>query len=258
MLQHATGNTLPEGPAVPYETAMYEQIDLLDAEERARATDLVYALRPHWEQRMPEAPFFSLGAACYFDATNPATRETQYYAKAARLNAILDEHFGWLYAKVMRSIEGRLGGKCAFKPRAARPGFHVVLPVPLFRHPIAKVHADLQFLLLDWSDHPQPDFSNPASFTVAIALPRGGGGLNTWDVPYESVRGLSPQEVTDRVSSIPPEYLPYRPGGMLLHPGLTLHQIAPLPEIEPGDSRDARITLQGHAIRSDGTWWLHW
>lgn len=258
MLQHAASDTLSRGRALLDENAMFEQFDFLDADECRRASDLVYALRPHWEPRMPDAPFFTLGAASYVDAAVPAERETRYYAKAARLNAILDENFGWLYAKLMRSIEERLGGRAAFEPRAARPGFHIFLPVPLFQLSVAKIHADLQFRLLDWSDHPLPDFSNPMSFTVSVVLPRGGGGLNTWDVPFESVRGLAPEEIARKVSSIPPEFRPYAPGSMVLHSGQTLHQIAPLPDIEPGDPRDARITLQGHAIQSDGTWWLHW
>jgi hypothetical protein len=258
MLQHEASDTLSQERGLPDDTDMFEQFDFLDSDECRRTADLVYALKPHWEARLPDAPFFTLGAASYVDAAVPSEREARYYAKAARLNPILDENFGWLYGKLMRSLEERLGGKCAFKPRAARPGFHVFLPVPLFQLPIAKIHADLQFGLLDWSEHPRPDFANPMSFTVSVVLPRGGGGLNTWDVPFESVRGLAPEEIAKKVASIPPAFRPYSPGGMVLHSGQTLHQIAPLPEILPGDARDARITLQGHAIRSDGTWWLHW
>lgn len=236
---------------------MFEQVDFLDADECRRAADLVHALRPHWEPRLPDAPFFTLGAASYMDAT-PAARRMQYYEKAARLNPILDENFGWLYSRLTRLLEERLGGTCAVEPRAARPGFHVFLPVPLFQSSLASIHVDLQYELLDWRDHPQPDFENPMSFTASIVLPRGGGGLHTWDVPWETVRGLSRQAIEQLVSSSPPELRRYTPGGIVLHSGHTVHQIAPLPRIEPGDMRDARITLQGHAVRSDGTWWVYW
>jgi hypothetical protein len=189
---------------------------------------------------------------------NPKTRETGYFEKAARLNPVLEKNFGWLYAKLTRSLGEHLGGECAFEPRAGRPGFHVFLPVPLFQRSLASIHVDLQYELLDWSGHKQPDFSNPMSFTLSVVLPRRGGGLHTWDVPYEALRGLSRDEIVRLVSSRPPEFRPYASGGVVLHSGHTLHQIAPLPDIEPGDARDARITLQGHAIRSDGTWWLYW
>jgi hypothetical protein len=237
---------------------MFEQFVLLDADECRRAADAVHALRPYWEARLPDAPFFTLGAASYLDAAKPATRTVLYYEKAARLNPVLDENFGWLYARLVEALEERLAGRCAFEPRAARPGFHVFLPFPLFRFSVASIHVDLQYELLDWTGHPEPDFENPVSFTVTVVLPRGGGGLHTWDVPYEAVRSLSRSEIARRFSPVPPRLRPYLPGGLVLHSGHTLHQIAPLPPPEPGEPRDARITLQGHAVRSDGTWWLYW
>jgi hypothetical protein len=236
---------------------MFEQIDFLDAEECRRTADLVHSLRPHWEPRLPDAPFFTLGAASYMDAA-PAARRAQYYEKAGRLNPILDGNFDWLYKRLMGLLEQHLGAKCAVEPRAARPGFHIFLPVPLFQNSLASIHVDLQYELLDWRDHPQPDFENPMSFTASIVLPRGGGGLHTWDVPWETVRGLSRQAIEKLVSSSPPELRHYTAGGIVLHSGHTVHQIAPLPRIEPGDMRDARITLQGHAVKSDGTWWVYW
>lgn len=236
---------------------MFEQFDVLDAGECGRAADLIYALRPHWEPRLADAPFFTLGAASYMDAI-PAARQAEYYEKAARLNPVLEENFGWLYAKLTRALEQHLGAACAFEPRAARPGFHIFLPVPVFQQSLASIHVDLQYELLDWRGHPRPDFGNPVSFTLSVVLPRGGGGLHTWDVPYEAVRGLSRPEIARTVASTPPELRRYAPGSIVLHSGHTLHQIAPLPAIEPGDPRDARITLQGHAMRSEGTWWLYW
>jgi hypothetical protein len=237
---------------------MFEQFNLLDADECRRAADAIQALRPYWEPRLPDAPFFTLGAASYLDAAKPATRTALYYEKAARLNPVLDENFDWLYARLLGALEERLAGRCAFEPRAARPGFHVFLPFPLFRLSVASIHVDLQYELLDWSGHSDPDFENPVSFTVSVVLPRGGGGLHTWDVPYEAVRSLSRQEIARRFSPVPPRHRPYVPGGLVLHSGHTLHQIAPLPPTGAGDPGDARITLQGHAVRSDGTWWLYW
>ncbi len=237
---------------------MFEQYPFLNDEECRRTAETVHALRAHWEQRHAEAPFYTLGAASYLDATDPATRKTRYYDKAARLNPVLEKNFGWLYDKLARSLAQHLGGRCDYEWRAGRPGFHIFLPVPLFRQSIASIHVDLQYQLIDWRDHPQPDFEHPVSFTASVVLPRGGGGLHTWDIRHEEVRGLPMDEIARKVFASTPALHRYQPGGMVIHSGHTVHQIAPMPEIEPGNPLDARITLQGHAIRSDGTWWLYW
>ncbi|HTT09222.1 MAG TPA: hypothetical protein VMH34_10590 [Gammaproteobacteria bacterium] len=237
---------------------MFERYQFLNSEECRRTADAVHALRTHWEQRHAEAPFYTLGAASYLDATDPAARKKCYYDKAARLNPLLEKDFEWLYAKLSKSLAEHLGGACAFERRAGRPGFHIFMPTPLFRQSIASIHVDLQYQLIDWRDHPHPDFEKPISFTASIVLPRGGGGLHTWDIRYEKVRGLPIDEIAKRVHSTAPAVHRYVPGGMVVHSGHTVHQIAPMPDIEPGNPLDARITLQGHAIRSEGTWWLYW
>jgi len=47
----------------------------------------------------------------------------------------------------------------------------------------------------------------------------------------------------------------YQPGTLVLHSGHMLHQIAPVPSVEPDDER---IALQGHGIFYDGGWKLYW
>ena len=50
-------------------------------------------------------------------------------------------------------------------------------------------------------------------------------------------------------------YHPYRIGGLVLHSGHKVHQIAPANDGQRGDER---ITLQGHGIRCGGVWNLYW
>ena len=47
----------------------------------------------------------------------------------------------------------------------------------------------------------------------------------------------------------------YRLGELVLHSGDLLHQAAPGVALAPSDER---FTLQGHALRRDGTWELYW
>ena len=99
------------------------------------------------------------------------------------------------------------------------------------------------------------DFTLLLSFTLSVALPARGSGLNTWDIRYDEYRNLNTAERARLRASQIKEYHPYKLGQAVLHSGLQLHQIAPSQEFEPGDER---ITLQGHGIRRDGVWQLYW
>ncbi|MCP5507982.1 MAG: hypothetical protein H7A37_06755 [Chlamydiales bacterium] len=66
---------------------------------------------------------------------------------------------------------------------------------------------------------------------------------------------LSEEERLALREKAPVHYLPYEEGKILIHDGLTLHQIAPAEKMQPDDER---ITLQGHALFCDGAWRLHW
>ena len=48
---------------------------------------------------------------------------------------------------------------------------------------------------------------------------------------------------------------PYERGALSPHSGLLLHRLGQVPKIR---DHDERITLQGHGVRINGTWILHW
>ena len=75
------------------------------------------------------------------------------------------------------------------------------------------------------------------SFTLAVALPQSGGGLNVRE---------NRKQVT---------HIPYHAGRLVLHRGDVLHQIAPTPQVRAGDER---ITLQGHGVLYRGVWHFYW
>src|SRR5262249_27555082 len=122
------------------------------------------------------------------------------------------------------------------------------------------IHFDLQYLSIPWSDVARADRSRPLSFTLPIALPRGGGGLNSWDLSYEAhaarcqaTRAAVPGE--EMAQSRTRTFHAYTPGVLTLHSGHTLHQIAAVEEAHPDDER---ITLQGHGLCCDGAWTIYW
>ena len=150
---------------------------------------------------------------------------------------MLREPFQWLYDQISDLLAQTLEGSVGYPEKLALPGFHVFLSARVFEHSVAPVHRDLQYKLLDWDcPNGELDSSEVLSFTVAIALPEAGGGLNVWD--DETV-----------------VYIPYRKGCLLLQYGNALHQIAPTARVQPGDER---ITLQGHGLLRRGIWNLYW
>jgi len=202
----------------------------------------VHAMRPCWHRRMAEAPFFTLGTAAYLDAVSDGH---DYAARAAVSNAMLSAGFPTLLARLRDRLAGLLDAPVAYATHLALPGFHIFLSDPLFLNPVASVHVDLQYQLLPWPGDAAPDFAHPLSFTLPLALPRSGGGLNHTATPRPRPHSTAQLDL----------YQPYQAGHLYLHSGHLLHQIAPLRAIAPDDQR---ITLQGHAVRQGGVWQLYW
>ncbi len=228
------------------------RLDLLSSEECSAVRSTVFELRGSWLRRDAEFPFFTLGAASYIDAQ--ADRE-DYQAKARAFNPLLSRHFGGLYQKLATRLASHLGAPVAYAPVLALPGYHVYLAHPIFEKPIASIHCDTQYRLVDWSWAERVDLAHPMSFTLAVALPHCGGGMHTWDLHFDQLLDLDPQLRGRRIRDSEPRYSAYQLGQIVLHSGHVLHQAAPARKVLGGDER---ITLQGHALQCDGTWILYW
>jgi hypothetical protein len=228
------------------------QIPVLSPEEARAVRDRVHALRIHWTQRLPWLPFYTLGAAIYLDM--PAGSR-QYRALAERVNPVLASEFGWLHERVAAILSEQLDGPVSLDPRIGLPGFHVFLAHPAFGDPLASVHLDLQYQQIDWGAMGYEKVEEPRSFTLAIALPRNGGGLCTWPLSRTEFEALPMDRVGELVEAHARQFWSYTVGHMAIHHGHQVHMIAPCPNMQ-GD--DERITLQGHAVRCDGTWVLYW
>lgn len=233
------------------------RIPVLNEAESAKVRDQVHALRDFWEHRDQAGPFYTLGAASYLDAERTEDAGI-YYRKARDLNPVLERHFDWLHERVAESLAEALGSPVAYPPRFGLPGFHIFLPAELFRRPVAAIHIDLQYAALDWDPASEPDFAHPLSFTLSIALPRGGAGLRTWDLDHAELRQREGGSLQELVADRPPHFHEYRVGHLAMHSGHMVHQIAPSPDLDPDDPRDERLTLQGHGIRCGGVWQLYW
>jgi hypothetical protein len=109
----------------------------LSADECAAATAAIFELQEHWVQRLPNIPFFTLGAASYMDARPSAAA---YFEKAARMNPILRERFSWLYDRVREMLSQALGGPVVYREPGALPGFHLCLPHEAFKRPVGIIN----------------------------------------------------------------------------------------------------------------------
>src|ERR1043166_937208 len=154
-------------------------LNVLSSDECGAARSTILDLRGSWLRRNPYFPFFTLGAASYIDAT--ADRQ-EYYSKAREFNPLLSRNFGWLYDKLVRALQAHFGAPVIFAPSQALPGYHIYLAHPIFEKPIGSIHCDTQYRLLDWTGVERADYDHPMSFTLSIALPQCGGGLNLWEL----------------------------------------------------------------------------
>ena len=228
------------------------RIPLLTEPECQTVRETVFALKDFWLQRNPFLPFYTLGSASYLDA---AHNPQDYYQKAQRYNPLLLDRLSWLYEKLAASMAQTLQAPVSYQHPFALPGFHVYLFCILFEKPIASIHCDSQYQLLDWEDTASTDFTNPISFTLTISLPKFGGGLNLWDIHYQDMLELPSAEFQQLLHSRSKTFYPYQLGQLVVHSGYTLHQAAPAQNIQPDDER---ITLQGHSLFSQGKWQLYW
>ncbi len=240
---------LETSPATSIE--FVHDLETLTGRECAEARGVLMELRQQWILRNVWAPFYTLGAASYIDA---AADYSKYAGFAAQFNPVLHQHFGWLHQRVCEVLSRELGEPVKLAEGLAHPGFHIYLSSKLFEKPIASIHCDSQYLLHEWKD-PEADFTRPISFTLPIALPVHGGGLNVWNLAYHELSAAGENANAALLNSRQRTYHPYRAGFMAMHSGHVMHQAAPGRDVQPDDER---ITLQGHGIFSRGAWRLYW
>lgn len=224
-------------------------LPLLDADACAAVQAEVEASRAAWTLRHPLAPFYTLGAASYLDGEAP----TEYAALAAQVNPLLADRFGGLLGRVAAALAAHLGEPVAATDRHALPGFHIFGAHPAFERPVASIHVDRQQLALDWGE---PAEALPTlTFTLPIALPAVGGGLDAWDVHADEWMPATPPERVALLKARARTYHAYAAGTLVLHAGDFVHRIAARPGLRPDD---VRVTYHGHGVKQDGTWRLYW
>jgi hypothetical protein len=230
---------------------MITEIDLLTEEECRQVRSIVHEIKQIWIQRHPVLPFYTLGLASPYDVP---INQQGYYNEVKRYNAILYAGLEWLYKRLAQFLCQHLGASAIYPENLALPGFHILLSNKAFEQPLGAVHCDKSYMF-HWHPAEGIEFQNPISFTLPITLPKFGGGMNVWDLKYAEVKGLEHKEIEQLASTRTKSFHPYKLGKLVLHSGHTVHQIAPIKNIQIDDER---ITLQGHGLLCHNAWQLHW
>lgn len=250
------------------------KLNILSREECNFVASTVEQMSHLYLQRIPNKPFYTLGAASYLDA---AENLSEYYRISEKINPILQENFDWLYKRLVNILETYLAAPVTYNSKFALPGFHIFMSDPLFEEDVATLHLDTQYLLLDWDNIKSIDYRHPISFTLPISLPKYGAGILVWDTEYDEISNLpfamndrfkeekkyithiSKPEITQQmkkcISGCQKFFYSHELGKITLQNNHMFHKIAPAHNLQPDDKR---ITLQGHGLFCNGTWHLYW
>ena len=187
--------------------------------------DKVVNLREHWIRRDPNHPFYTFGRCAYLDGKTP-----EYAAEIPTTNAVLFENFSDVYKVLQDYFEKYLGEKVYLNVKLAYPSFHIAAADPFFLTHGGLWHEDYPHETLGLGSE------DPLSFTVAIEMPTGGGGV-------------------DYKENGAQKHIEYEEGAIIVHDGSIPHRIASFTECIMGEYR---ITLQGHLIRHNGVMTMFW
>jgi hypothetical protein len=198
-------------------------------DECANMAERVKALRDYWIDR---GVFWTVGAATYQDPPHA------YTGIANCANVVLDHYVYSLpmFQDLLCELSIIYGANVVVMRDFARPSFHVFTDKANGLNGSLHVDEPYKHLRLPEGWH------SPTSFTMAIEMPKKGGGLNYWANETLPIHKEFHQD-----DSLPPPdaHLEYELGVLYKHDGLFYHQISNNHHAAPDDFR---ITLQGHTV----------
>jgi len=208
-------------------------IRLLSKDKAKSYADKIKRREHLWVER---GGFYTIGASTYLD--DPKAYPTIAMMHNEEVKAL----WGELWFQLTNALPRHwVGQQAVHHPHTGFMGAHIFTPETngTQGHP----HIDEPFTRVAWRQH----FNNPFSFTLALEMPKAGGGLDFWP-------DATDKEIEDYIAedTLPPhDHIRYAEGFLYVHDGLTPHRIANCGDMEEGEHR---ITLQGHGVTlEDGT-----
>ena len=217
----------------------------LSASECDELVSRVHSARDRWTERAESISLFSLGALAFHDTMYGVD---SYLHTAARTNAFLSATFGSWYDRLRDALTTQLGAPVELHPQWAHPGFRI-LPATRGAHlPVAPVHCDVEYRVLDpGALHAR----RPVSFSVLLSNDDSGAGITEWQLSADETIGLDTEETSRLLDVVPARMHAFTRGELLVHSADVYHQSTPRSNRHSGD---ARISLEGHALFVDGRW----
>ena len=80
----------------------------------------ILSLRPIWESRSNDFPFYTLGKSAYLDGNT-----IEYHEESVWMNELLYRNFSGLYETVLECLSVELGKEICLAQDLALPGFHI-------------------------------------------------------------------------------------------------------------------------------------
>jgi hypothetical protein len=242
--------------------SIVREVPFLSKSECVSIVEEIKSLREIWTCRnryydgtvisssVPE--FYTLGTAAYLDGPS---------AHLNNSNDMMYAHFSKILHKLINILERELKVKVFIDPKYSYPGFHIFVgneELPYGAEYGGGLHIDIPHLT---SKFPfEFDETRPLSITLALEMPKLGGGLNYWsnieDLAsyYKDATGLPippgflysdmPSKFVHLMNSRR-KYVKYTEGTLYIHNGQTLHQLA---NEVPTSHDDLRVTLQAHGV----------
>ncbi len=217
-------------------TQLIQEIRVLTREDCERVRLSVHELNPLWDEER-----YRLGAGISYYKP-----QVVYYATAKRMNPVLRKHFSWMYDKLLQCFTDKFDCPVSYRDDLALPGFNIYCGPVDFSVLSYNVHIDLQFLDLNWDPKGSADFDSTISFTLPIASPANGSGLNIWNETQMSTEEIEKSGALDQDKAL---YHSYDIGVASIHDGKHYHQMSITEKWIPTDER---ITLQGHGLMQNG------
>jgi hypothetical protein len=167
-----------------------------------------------------------------------------YYADRARAtNEMLYEAYPALYDRIIDLFQERYQVPVAFVDELAIPGFHLMSYDCPGWHDGGGWHFDQLAWQIPYFAKRAAEVSGVLNFTLPLAIPSGGTGMDLVD----DSGGSDGNRVEVNV--------PYRPGVMLFNECEILHRIGPSTSRKPGE---VRLTMQAHGVLFRGRLLLFW
>ena len=208
---------------------------ILTNEQCSVIKNKIINLNKHWSKRNPI--LYTFGKSSYMFDNIEKNRVNN--------NRLLLNTFPELYIILLNALKDMLNTKNVYyKNDALLPGFHIFVENSFFQYPIASFHIDGQQDLNKWNK--KCDLKNSISFTLSIDLPKDSPGLYLFDATkkHSRIQAIFKNRT----------FIPYEIGKIVLHRGNNWHIMAP----SKINKNEYRMTLQGHGIKCNDSWYIYW